>query len=169
MKTPSVKVIGFTIILFLAVAAGILFKTIANELDDEYSSYRVSSTIAEAKEDGVFIAAPALENKILKIGKFETMIEEVWIEQKTETTHQWLFFRNRIPIGHQIVITVNVGDVKAEGKITAISSGVLSNELVVNDTVKITGVQPAVRPQSWLYYANIDAPLPKQIKLSFRK
>jgi hypothetical protein len=144
-------------------------KIVSNAIDASYSSMQVSSSITVSKEKGVFLSEPKVSDRKLKIDKYEVIIKDVWIEQRTRIEYKFLLFRQVIPIGTQLVLTVDVGSSETPEKISALSSGVLFRELICNNSIKITGVIPSIEPNIYLYYGEIQEPYPETISCSLKR
>src|SRR4051812_34343408 len=73
-----------------------------------YSGSWTSYSINEAKKKGVFISQPELENNMIELNGFKYPIREIWVEQSTRIEYKWFFFRQRIPTGYRIILTLTV-------------------------------------------------------------
>ena len=94
------------IILLLGVGALVVMQLINNAVVEYYSPGFVTESIAEARTRGVFISRPALKSNIIRWGKSEYSIREVWIEQATRIKYDWGFFRRVIPTNYRLILII---------------------------------------------------------------
>ncbi|MBK7600290.1 MAG: hypothetical protein IPJ07_17930 [Acidobacteria bacterium] len=151
------------------VAIGGIILSPLNALIDDYSLAHVSSSMAMSKIDGVFVSACKIDHPVVKIEDYEVAIEEAWIEEITESKHWFLFKIKQFPKGHRVVVLVSSNANDSAEKSTVLSSGVLNGRLLVNENVEITGVISSIKPNTWLYYGEIEQPLPQVIELSYKR
>jgi hypothetical protein len=167
MRRLAKILIASVIVISLAVA--FVLWMVRTSIDEFYSPSYTSYSVAMARENGVLISQPYLENSEIKLGDFKYAIQEVWIEQATSIKYQWGFFRKSIPSGYRLMVNINVpSDSPAERSMIG-SPAALERQVVCNGSIEVGTVVPSITPNTWLYYGQIQQPFPSSVRCTFEK
>ncbi len=164
MKRTVKILIACVIVISLGVA--FVLWTINTSIDEFYSPSYKSHSPDKAREMGILISQPQLENSEIKVGDFKYTIREVWIEQATRIKYQWLFFRKSIPTGYRLMLNIDVpSNSRAERNMIEQTY----TWPVCNSAIKLTATIPSITPNTWLYYGQIQRPFPSSVRCTFEK
>ena len=141
---------------------------INNAVVEYYSPGFVTESIAEARTRGVFISRPALKSNIIRWGKSEYPIREVWIEQATRIKYDWGFFRRVIPTNYRLILIIGkTGKPPSEDFLYFGDGG---ESIVCNNSIWVTSQSPGgPTPDDVLMELEFSSPIPDSIQCVVKK
>jgi hypothetical protein len=159
-------IVGGSIVL-LVLAGVFLNFIIGAALEQTYSPFQTSVSIAEARQSQKFVSQPTIEQQMVNLDGFKYPIQEVWIEEATRVKYEWIFFRKRITTGYRLMITLTVPNDSPDEK--RLIRQRVSEPLIANDQIELRGVMASARKETWFFYDDLEKPFPNKVTLAFKK
>lgn len=165
MTRSAKKILIFSTIAALVwLSIGVLRQIGKTGLDDFYSPFQYSHSIATARETGRLVSIPKLETQELRLGNLRFLVKEVWIEKQIQVNHRWFRYREETPIGYRLMVALTDLYPSGTKAFHEKSVAIDRHKLICNDTITIE----VSRSLGDISFTKITPPFPTSIKLEFK-
>ena len=165
MTRSAKKILIFSTIAALVwLSIGVLRQIGKTGLDDFYSPFQYSRSIAVARETGRLVSIPKLETPELQIGNLKFPVKEAWVEKQTQINHRWFRYREETTIGYRLMVALTDLYPPGTKSFNEKSIAIGHHKLICNDTITIE-ISSSLGDIS---FTKITPPFPTSIKLEFK-